>query len=97
MHVYQHKMPTHPHNAPHKWELPDYGAKTQWVANESNKPIIPPEYSKYVQNLVVKFLHYARSVEPTMLVALEILGLFQISEVNFPLFLEKKIVPNDEN
>ena len=37
MHDYQHKLTTRPHHAPHKWERPDYEAKTQWEPNESKK------------------------------------------------------------
>jgi hypothetical protein len=28
---YQHPAPTHPEHAPHQWNLPVYGAKTQYV------------------------------------------------------------------
>ena len=27
-------MPKRPQNKPHKWDQPDYGAKTQWLPNK---------------------------------------------------------------
>ena len=77
MHGYQHKIPTRPQHAPHKWERPNYGAKNQWAANESDKPILPTEDRKYIQKVVGNFLCYERSVEPTMLVELGTLVIAQ--------------------
>ena len=48
--------------------------KNLWASNERNKNILPTEGIKYIQNLVGKFIYYARAVEPTMLVTLEILA-----------------------
>ena len=70
IHEYQHKNPTIPYNTPRKWQGPEYGAKTQWAANASNKPILPHEDRKYKQNVVGKCLYYDIAVDPTMLVAL---------------------------
>ena len=36
-HEYKHKIPTHPQNVPHKWEWYDYGVKTQWTTNKSER------------------------------------------------------------
>ena len=60
IHEYQYKITTCPQHAPHKWGLPYNGAKTQWAVNESNKPILPPEDTKYIQKVVGKFLFYAK-------------------------------------
>ena len=48
MHEYQHKRPTRIQNTPHKWEIPDYGAKTQCTDNDNDKPILPPEDRKNI-------------------------------------------------
>ena len=60
MNEYQHKIPTPPHHSPHKWNIADYGAKTQWSYNEHDKPILPHEERKYIQKVFEIFLHYAR-------------------------------------
>ena len=53
----------------HKWERLDYGVKKKCASNESNKPILPPKDTKYIQMLVGNFLYYDIAVEPTMLLA----------------------------
>ena len=55
MHYYRHKIPTRPQYEPQKWEIPDYGSKTQWADNGSNKPILTPKDRKYIQKLVGNF------------------------------------------
>ena len=69
MHGYQHKIPTRPQHAPHKWEQLDYAAKTQQKTNKSDKRILPPEDRKCIQKVGGNFLYYTRAVDPTMLVA----------------------------
>ena len=51
--------------------------KTQWAANKSKNPILPPEEKIYIQKVVVKCLYYARAVDPTMLVSLGTLAAAQ--------------------
>ena len=70
MNEYQHKIPTPPHHSPHKWNIADYGARTQWEGYKSNKPILLPKDIKYIQKVVEKFLYYAGAVDLTMLVYL---------------------------
>ena len=77
MHEYQHKSKTRPQHEPYKWEIPDYGPKTQWEANKKNNTILPTESIKYIQKVAVKFLYYARSVDTTMMVALGKLAMEQ--------------------
>jgi hypothetical protein len=36
LHKYQHAAPTRPEHAPHTWNPPVYGAKTQYVEDENN-------------------------------------------------------------
>ena len=70
MHEYQHKIPTLSNHVLQKGDLKDYGAKNLWASNKSDKHILPPEYRKYIQQVVGKLLYGARAVEPSMLVAL---------------------------
>ena len=74
IHEYQHKNPTIPYNTPRKWQGPEYGAKTQWAANDSNIPILQPEDIKYTQNVV------GNSDGPTILLALITLSAAQPKE-----------------
>ena len=69
MHEHQHKIPTRPQHAPHKWEQLDYGDKTKWAS--------PPEDRKYIHKVVVDLLYYTRVVDPTILVALVTLSVTQ--------------------
>jgi hypothetical protein len=40
LHKYQHPAPTRQEHAPHTWNPPVYGAKTQYVEDEKNSPAL---------------------------------------------------------
>jgi hypothetical protein len=40
LHKYEHAAPTRPEHAPHTWNPPVYGAKTQYVEDENNSPAL---------------------------------------------------------
>jgi hypothetical protein len=40
LHKYQHAATTHPEHAPYTWIPPVYGAKTQYVENETTRPAL---------------------------------------------------------
>ena len=65
----------------HKWERLDYGVKKKCASNESNKPILPPKDTKYIQMLVGNFLYYDIAVEPTMLLAWRTLAPEQLKTI----------------
>ena len=77
MHEYQHKSPTCPHRASHKWKQIDYGSKNQWAPNKTDKPILPPDDIKYIQKAVENFPGYVRALDPTILVELGTLAAAQ--------------------
>jgi hypothetical protein len=42
LHKYQHPVPVRPEHAPHMWNPPIYGAKTQFVTEETSSPARSP-------------------------------------------------------
>ena len=70
LHRFQHKSPKKPQYAPHKWNIPIYGQKTQYVIPTHDEPILDPKKTKYVQAVGGTFLYYARAIDCTMLPAL---------------------------
>jgi hypothetical protein len=42
LHKYQHPAPTRPEHAPHQWNTPVYGAKTQYVEDTQDIPALSP-------------------------------------------------------
>jgi hypothetical protein len=40
LHKYQHPTPAHREHAPHTWNPPIYGAKTQFVNHETTRPTL---------------------------------------------------------
>jgi hypothetical protein len=42
LHKYQHPAPRHPEHAPHQWNPPVYGAKTQYVEDTQDSPDLSP-------------------------------------------------------
>jgi hypothetical protein len=74
LHRFQHPTPTHPQHAPYKIQLIKYGAKVQFSAPaETAAPLIESQKLK-LQQFIGSLLYYARSVDPTMLVALSTLA-----------------------
>ena len=55
---------------PHKHAVPFFGATIKYTKPEDTSPLINEEEKKYVQQVTGTFLYYARSMDPTMLVAL---------------------------
>ena len=70
LHKFQHPKPPHPHNAPHAWKDPTYGAKIQYADDADHSPMLPPKSIHLVQQIVVTLLYYAIAVDPTMFAAL---------------------------
>jgi hypothetical protein len=74
LHKYQHAAPTRPEHAPHTWNPPVYGAKTQYVEDENNSPALSAKDVNKVQQLMGKFLYYARAVDPTLIMPINVLA-----------------------
>jgi hypothetical protein len=67
---FKHKMPSRKQDAPHRWDVPLYGQKTQYADNDENLPVLSSKEITRCQQIVGTLLYYAIAVDPTMLVAL---------------------------
>jgi hypothetical protein len=64
LHKYQHASPTRPEHAPHTWNPPVYGAKTQYVEDENNSPALSAKDVNRLQQLTGTLLYYATLIQP---------------------------------
>jgi hypothetical protein len=60
LHKCQHAAPTCPEHAPHMWNPPKYGAKTQYVEDENNILALSAKDVNKLQQLTGTLLNYAR-------------------------------------
>jgi hypothetical protein len=74
LHKYQHAAPTRPEHAPHMWNPPVYGAKTQYVKNETTSPALSVKDVNKLQQLTGTLLYYARAVDPTLIMPINMLA-----------------------
>jgi hypothetical protein len=65
LHKYQHAAPARPEHAPHTWNPPIYGAKTQYVEDETTSPALSAKDVNKLQQLTGTLLYYARAIDPT--------------------------------
>jgi hypothetical protein len=74
LHKYQHPAPAHPEHAPHTWNPPIYGAKMQFVNEATPSPALSNKDVNKLQQLTGKLLYYARAVDPTLLMLINVLA-----------------------
>jgi hypothetical protein len=74
LHKYQHAAPARPEHAPHTWNQPIYGAKTQFVKDETISPALSDKDVNKLQQLTVTLLYYARAVDPTLIMPINVLA-----------------------
>jgi hypothetical protein len=74
LHKYQHAAPARPEHAPHTWNTPIYGAKTQYVEDKTTSPALPNKYVNKIQRLTGTLLYYARAVDPTLIIPINVLA-----------------------
>jgi hypothetical protein len=74
LHKYQHAPPARPEHAPHTWNPPVYGAKTQYVENETTSPALSNKDVNKLQQLTGTLLYYARAVDPTLIMSINVLA-----------------------
>jgi hypothetical protein len=67
LHKFQHPTPTRPENAPHTRNPPVYGAKTQYIEDQQDIPLLPQKDVTQIQQLAGTLLYYARTVDPTLI------------------------------
>jgi hypothetical protein len=74
LHKYQHAVPARPEHAPHTWNPPIYGAKTQYVEDESTSPAISDKDVHKLQQLTGTLLYYSRAVDTTLIMTINVLA-----------------------
>jgi hypothetical protein len=82
LHKYQHPAPTRPEHAPHTWNPPIYGAKTQFVTERITSPTLSDKEINKLQQLTGTLLYYARALDPTLIVPINVLASEQSTATN---------------
>jgi hypothetical protein len=74
LHKYQHPAPARPEHAPHGWNPPMYGAKTQFVSDPTTSPALSDKDVNKLQQLTRTLLYYTRAVDPTLIMPINMLA-----------------------
>jgi hypothetical protein len=74
LHKYQHPVPARPKHAPHTWNPPIYGAKTQFLDDKITSPALSDKDVNKLQQLTGTLLYYARVVDPTLTMPINVLA-----------------------
>jgi hypothetical protein len=74
LHKYQEAAPACPEHAPHTWNPPVYGAKRQYVEDETTSPALSNKDVNKLQQRTGALLYYARAVDPTLIMPINILA-----------------------
>jgi hypothetical protein len=74
LHKYQHPAPARPEHAPHTWNPPIYGAKTQFVDDKTTSPALSDKDVNKLQQLTGTLLYYAQAVDPTLIMPINVLA-----------------------
>jgi hypothetical protein len=73
LYKYQHAAPTLPEHAPHKWNPQVYGANAQYVEDDNNSPALSAKNVNKLQQLMGTLLYYSRTVDPTLIMPINVL------------------------
>jgi hypothetical protein len=74
LHKYQHPAPARPEHAPHTWNPPIYGTKTQFASDETISPALSDKDVNKLQQLTGTLLYYARAADPTLIMPINVLA-----------------------
>jgi hypothetical protein len=74
LHKYQHTAPARPEHAPHTWNPPIYGAKTQFVNDETISSALSDKDVNKLQQLTGTLLYYDRAIDPTLIMPINVLA-----------------------
>jgi hypothetical protein len=74
LHKYQHAAPARPEHAPHMWNPHIYGAKTQYVEDETTSLALSDKDINKLQQLTGTLLYYARSFDPILIMPINVLA-----------------------
>ena len=69
LHKYQHPKPIKPEYSPHVHAEPIFGAKQQF-AKVDTSPLVDAQTTKRIQGIIRSLLYYARTIDNTMLTAI---------------------------
>ena len=67
---FQHSAGRSPEHAPHPWQRPNYGAKTQFAALPDETPALDATDKTRILEVLGTLLFYARAIDSTMLTAI---------------------------
>jgi hypothetical protein len=74
LHKYQDAAPARSEHAPHTWNPPIYGAKTQYVEDETTSPTLSDKDVNKLQQLTDTLVYYARAVDTTLIMPINLLA-----------------------
>jgi hypothetical protein len=74
LHKYQHPAPARTEHAPHTWNPPIYGAKTQFVSDPKPSPAISDKDVNKLQQLTGTLLYFTMAFDPTLIIPINILA-----------------------
>jgi hypothetical protein len=74
LHKHQHPAPARPEHSPHTWNPPIYVAKTQFVNDPTTSPTLSDKDVNKLQQLTGTLLYYARAVDPTLTMLINVLA-----------------------
>jgi hypothetical protein len=83
-HKYQHPAPARPDQSPHMWNPPIYGKKTQFVSDPTRSPAISDKDVNKLQQPTGILLYYARAVDPTLIMPINVLASEQSNATEVP-------------
>ena len=59
-----------PHNSPYPYNWPSYGNNNKMISDKESSEELDKNIQKRLQKVVEKFLYYATSIHPTILMTL---------------------------
>jgi hypothetical protein len=74
LHKFQHPSPTRPENASYTWSPPVYGAKTQYIEEHKDIPLLPQKDVTHIQQLAGTLLYYVRAVDLALILPVNVLA-----------------------
>ena len=88
----QHPPPLKPQHSPHPHTLPTYGKQQQFTPGPDTSPLLSSSQTTYIQSIVGSFLYYGRAVDPTILPAINEIGLSQATPTQNTLLKCKQLL-----
>jgi hypothetical protein len=82
LYKYQHPAPARPEHAPHTWNPPMYGEKTQFMTEATSSPALSDKEINKLQQLTGTLLYYARDVDQTLIMPINVLASKQSKATN---------------